>query len=268
MVSEASGGFRVLEVLARQLEPSVTATDGDLRLHGQSGIAGAPVLPSMSAPRRVVPVAIPVIGGRPIRGRHLVRAPWAEPLAAFAGVMVETQLVPEEWLRPRSAARRAIDPPSALTEAPGRSPAIAPGTAATAAQAVSYPAIIAATVMTGAPYRPVRRVIPVSMGPMTAAPATVADAGSRREIAGLIAIPVVRAADGTTGAVVPSTAAAFTADPLAAPPVAAITPAAHPVRTATPAPARRGFVARVMVFAIGLVVSMVAFEAANRVGHR
>jgi hypothetical protein len=258
----------VLDVLARQLEPSVVVTDEEPRAPWQAHSVSSLDLPSSNGPRRVVPVVIPVIGGRPIRGRHLVRAPWAEPLAAFAGVVVETQLVPDEWLRPRSAARRAVDLPSMLAEGPRLAPATAPLAVARVASAGSSPAANVATAMPSAPYRPVRRVVPVSVGPMAAAPADIVDRATRREIDGLVAIPVVGGAAGSSGAVLRTTAIPSTFDPLVSPPATTRTAAVDPVRIATPSPARRGFLARAMVFTIGLVVSMVAFEAVNRLGHR
>lgn len=206
-----------MAVLVRATERTVVVPVIDGRAPWQTRFATLPAAPQNGSRPRIVPHAIPVVGGRLIEGRHLVRAPWAEPLAAFAGVVVETQLVPDAWLRPRSAARRAVETP-------------APGT-------VPLRALVA---------------VPVGPGPMAALPTAAttprtetAPVRSHRQVDGLIAIPVV---------------APIAVTPLEPAPVPAPTPVARA--------GRRGFLGRAVMLTLSLVVSLLAFETASRVGRR
>lgn len=186
----------------------------------------------------VTPVAIPVVGS-PIPGRHLVRAPWAEPLSAFAGVIVETQEVPDAWYRPRTAPERVMDPPvpTATGTAMPRPLVAIPVIAERPA-----PGPRAITAPTRAGTIPLR-VVPVAITP---------DAAQTRPPR---PAPVLTAL-GTDAATVARTSAA---------PIEPVAPSQVPTM---PAPARRGFLGRAVALTVGLVVSLVAYEAANRMGRR
>lgn len=207
-----------------------------------ASLPAAPVLrvrPVAARPSAVpvTPIAIPVVGS-PIPGRHLVRAPWAEPLSAFAGVVVETQQLPVSWYRPRTATERVLDQPvpAAAPALPAERPLIAIPVIAER----SIPAPAAA--VTPARTVPVR-VVPAPIAPDPAPLRTARPA------------PVLTAL-GTDPVAVARTSAA---------PTEPVAPSAAP---SAPAPARRGFVGRAVALTVGLVVSIVAYETANRLGRR
>ncbi len=217
-----------------------------------ASLPAAPVLRVRPAAPRAIPVpvtpiAIPVVGA-PIAGRHLVRAPWAEPLSAFAGVIVETKQVPDDWFRPRTAPERVMDAPVPVAPV-----AAAPAVAAPVAERPLVAIPIVAAVATPAPTPvgepPARtstipvRVVPVAIRP-DPAPAPVARP-----------VPVLTAL-GTDASTVARTSAA---------PMEPVVPSAV---ISTPAPARRGFLGRAVALTVGLVVSLVAYEAANRMGRK
>jgi hypothetical protein len=207
-----------------------------------ASLPAAPVLRVRPAAPRpsavpVTPIAIPVVGS-PIPGRHLVRAPWAEPLSAFAGVVVETQQLPESWVRPRTAPERAMDRPIPVAAPTVTAPPERPLVAIPVAAASPIPA--AATVAA--------RTVPVRVVPVPITP-DPAPARAPRPVPVLTAL-------GTDPAAVARTSAA---------PIEPVTPSATP---STPAPARRGFVGRAIALTVGLVVTIVAHEAANRLGRR
>jgi hypothetical protein len=183
----------------------------------------------------VAPIAIPVVG-TPIKGRHLVRAPWAEPLSAFAGVIVETQLVPDEWFRPRAATARAMDPPIPATP-------ISPRPAAAPRPLVAIPIVADRPATTTVPVR----VVPVAVGATVAS--RPAPAPTARPVAVLTSLE-------TQADSIPATSAA-PVDPAVPSPV-----------SVAPAPSRRGLLGRAMALTVGLVVSLVAYEAAARLGRR
>ena len=229
-----------MDVLARTHELTVDAGWPAQRAPWQTRFSSLPAVPVTGDRRRISPIAIPVIGGRPIGGRHLVRAPWAEPLAAFAGVIVETQLVPDAWITPRSAARRAVDPPAALVGPPAVSlPAAAP-----------RPYVVIPIVSD-------RGRVPVRVTPRPA-PAPVAPARVDAWPAAPAAVPpaIVMSALGRPRASVPATAAA---------PIEPLVPSAV---TSPPPPPRRCLLGRAVLLAAGFVMSLVAVEAAARLGRR
>lgn len=218
-----------------------------------ASLPAAPVLrvrpaAARATPVPVTPIAIPVVGA-PIAGRHLVRAPWAEPLSAFAGVIVETKQVPDDWFRPRTAPERVMDAPVPVT------PVVASPTIPAAVPERPLVAIpIVAAVATPAAVAPVTepaarpstipvRVVPVAIRP-DPAPTPVARP-----------VPVLSAL-GTDASTVARTSAA---------PIEPVIPSAV---ISTPAPARRGFLGRAVALTVGLVVSLVAYEAANRMGRK
>lgn len=223
-----------------------------------ASLPAAPVLRVRPAAIRpsavtVTPIAIPVVGA-PIPGRHLVRAPWAEPLSAFAGVIVETRQVPDAWYRPRTAPERVMDPPvpaplpaSALPAATRPLVAIPivvdRPTVAVPARPVAVPAMVAVGAAPVAPNTIPVRVIPVAVTPD---PAPVR--ASRPA-------PVLTAL-GSDARTVARTSAA---------PIDPVVPSRMP---SMPAPARRGFLGRAVALTVGLVVSLMAYEAANRKGRR
>jgi hypothetical protein len=182
----------------------------------------------------VAPIAIPVVGS-PIKGRHLVRAPWAEPLSAFAGVIVETQLVPDDWFRPRAATARVMDPPIPAT--PARS-----AIAASPRPLVAIPIVADRPAPTTLPVR----VVPVAVG---APPAQPVAASAVRPVAVMTTL-------GMDARSIPATSAA---------PMEPVVPSPVPV---APAPSRRGLLGRAVALTVGLVVSLVAYEAAARLGRR
>jgi hypothetical protein len=248
-----------VDVLVRPdvLRSSAPVADG--RAPWETALVAQQSAAASRAPRRVVPTAIPVIGGLPIGGRRLVRAPWAEPLAAFAGVIVETRLVPDEWLRPRTAAQRATDPPLSAAPAVSRPRPIAARPAGPAQRLAPPPAVVAvpliAVPLSAARPGPVTPAVPIGPAvparPFALAPATPATtATGRRTIDGLVAIPVTATRTQAISAVAPVRAVPK--------------PDTAPVRPA----GRRGFLGRAVMFTVGLVVSLVAFEAAARVGRR
>lgn len=193
------------------------------------------------APVRVAaPIAIPVVGA-PIKGRHLVRAPWTEPLSAFAGVIVETQLVPDDWYKPRSAADRVMDAPIPAAPPLAPRPLVAIPIVPEHTAAPPVPARAAATTV------PVR-VVPVMVGARDAAPRPTVAPTPRP-------VPVLTSL-GTVSTAIARTSAA---------PVEPVVPSMTPV---TPAPARRGMLGRAVALTVGLVVSLVAYEAAARMGRR
>jgi hypothetical protein len=204
----------------------------------------------------VTPIAIPVVGA-PIPGRHLVRAPWAEPLSAFAGVIVETRQVPDAWYRPRTAPERVMDPPVPAPRLAAADPAAARPlvaipivvdrpTVAVPARPVAVPGLVAVGAAPAAPVAastiPVR-VVPVAVNPDPA------------PVRAPRPIPVLTAL-GTDPTSVARTSAA---------PIDPVVPSPTP---SMPAPARRGFLGRAVALTVGLVVSLVAYEAANRKGRR
>jgi hypothetical protein len=213
-----------------------------------ASLPAAPVLrvrpaAARPAPVPVTPIAIPVVGS-PIPGRHLVRAPWAEPLSAFAGVIVETRQVPDAWYRPRTAPERVMDRP-----VPAPVPAM--GSVAPAARPlVAIPIGAERPVATPAPAipSPVPNTIPVRVVPVAIIP-DVAPVRAPRPTPVLTAL-------GLDAASVARTSAA---------PIEPVVPSATP---SVPAPARRGFLGRAVALTVGLVVSLVAYEAANRKGRR
>lgn len=188
---------------------------------------------------RAVPVAIPVVGA-PIRGRHLVRAPWTEPLSAFAGVIVGTQQVPDEWFRPRSASRRVMDPPAiAIRETAGRRPLVAIPIVTEAAVART-PAAASVPTGTTIPVRVVPAIVP----------------------------PAAEPADPTTP-ILSARSAQAKPEPVAPGAPSAPPTLAGPARIAVVPPAgRRGMLGRAVTLTVGLVISLVAFEAASRLGRR
>jgi hypothetical protein len=208
-----------------------------------ASLPAAPVLrvrPVAARPSSVpvTPIVIPVVGS-PIPGRHLVRAPWAEPLSAFAGVIVETQQVPDAWYRPRTAPERVMDPP-----VPAAPVAAAPRPLVAIPVVAERPAPEkrAITAPARASTIPVR-VVPVAITLDPAPPRAPRPA------------PVLTAL-GTDAATLARTSAA---------PIEPVVPSRVP---STPAPARRGFLGRAVALTVGLVVSLVAYEAANRMGRR
>ena len=232
-------GVRTVDVLVRPVEPAIAVARSAPRAPWQTRFSDLPAAPTWGGLARVTPIAIPVIGGRPINGRHLVRAPWTEPLSAFAGVIVGTQLVPDAWISPRSAARRAIDP--LLTAATTASPV-----------PVGAPRRLVAI-----PIVPDRVAVPIRVTPMPVAPRrTVVVPVVTSGAASPTAMPASVTALGRAHPTVPATSAA---------PIEPVVPS--PVPT-TPAPARRGRLGRAVGFAAGLVVTFVAAEAAVRLGRR
>lgn len=215
-----------------------------------ASLPAAPVLRVRPAAPRAIPVpvtpiAIPVVGA-PIAGRHLVRAPWAEPLSAFAGVIVETKQVPDDWFRPRTAPERVMDAP-----VPAAPVAAAPADPAPVAERplVAIP-IAAAAAAPGATPEPAARpsTIPVRVVPVAIRPDPAPEPVARP-------VPVLTAL-GTDASTVARTSAA---------PIEPVIPSAV---ISTPAPARRGFLGRAVALTVGLVVSLVAYEAANRMGRK
>jgi len=230
-----------VDALARTPELTVGAVLPPPRAPWQTRFSSLPAVPGAGSGRPVSPIAIPVIGGRPIEGRHLLRAPWAEPLASFAGVIVETRLVPDAWIRPRGRAHRAVDPP---------------GTSVRAALAAQPPG--APRPYIAIPIVPDRGPVPVRVTPRPAplAVAPVRHGAPPAPVAPLAAPPVLLSALGRPHASVPATAAA---------PIEPMVPSPAP---SVPAPARRGLLGRAVVLAAGLVMSLVAVEAAARLGRR
>lgn len=230
-----------------------------------ASLPAAPVLRVRPAAQRpspvtVTPIAIPVVGA-PIPGRHLVRAPWAEPLSAFAGVIVETRQVPDAWYRPRTAPERVMDPPvpaalpvAAVPAAPRplvaipivvdrHTPALPARPVAAPVRSVAAPALVAVGAAPAAPSTIPVRVVPVIVAPDPA------------PIRAPRPTPVLTALGTDATTVARTSAAPF--DPVV------------PSRTPSmPAPARRGFLGRAVALTVGLVVSLVAYEAANRKGRR
>lgn len=227
-------GARIVDVLARADELTIAARRPAQRAPWQTRFADLPAVPRSGITHRVAPIAVPV-GGAPINGRHLVRAPWAEPLSAFAGVIVETQLVPDAWVTPRSAAHRAPERPTIPVAVP-----VAP-----------LPRPYVAIPIRPDPVAALPRSLPLA-APVTTIPVRVVPVAAPRRIAG----PASMTALGRVHAGVSATSAA---------PIEPVMPS--PVPT-TPPSARRGRLGRAVVFAASVVVSIVAAEAAARIGRR
>ncbi|MFN8619540.1 MAG: hypothetical protein U0869_02180 [Chloroflexota bacterium] len=213
----------------------------------QTRFARVPV--ALPPSRPVQPIAIPVIGGRAIAGERLIRAPWAEPLAAFAGVVVETQRVPQGWLAgpPRPSAPR--------DGAPARS-----------ARAVAIPVMAAGpTADRPIPFVPPTRrsvdgLVAIPVAPRGAPGIAVADA---RPLPGrIIPFPIAPAPEPAAAAVLAPAAVAV-----------AVLEAPEPAAPASPAPApgpagRRGFLARTLTLSLTMLASFAALESLTRIGRR
>lgn len=225
-----------MDVLARADELTVAARRPAQRAPWQTRFADLPAVPRNGGMRHVAPIAIPVAGAA-INGRHLVRAPWAEPLSAFAGVIVETQLVPDAWVTPRSSAHPAMEPVAATSPVP-----VAPQPQPRPYVAIAIRPDPAASAPHFLPAAAPLTTIPVRVVPVPA-PARIALAASMTAL-------------GRAHTSVSSTSAA---------PIDPVVPS--PVPTTLQA-ARRGLLGRAVVFAASLVVSIVAVEAAARIGRR
>lgn len=161
-------------------------------------------------------------------------APWGEPTEALPLVVITTQPWPEEWWRPaaRSAAQRATERP--ITVVPARVAPSPPPPMAAAASAPAAPAPAARATAAGAT---------APAAPAPAAPATAAGAAAPSAV-DYDRWPAM-ASGRPTGWVA--------------------RPSRHRPR---PARVRRGLVARLAIVGLGLLVSLVAAEAAARVGRR
>jgi hypothetical protein len=247
-------------VLARPRSAPDGFTVLDMRAPWQTRFARMPAVPSLAP--RAAHITVRPAAARPIDGRRLVRAPWAEPLSAFAGVVVETQRVPDVWL-----SRGAPASPAGIAR-----PAVA------------------------VPIRPDRAIVPVGPGSDAVAPVrrlVPVTVPARREVDGLIAIPVVAgvpvgmgagdaraAAAPVPGRIIPfpivrGSAASPAAVAIApAPPATSATAPAWPTSTPEPraealaAPSRRGFLARTMALGLGLLASLAVLDDLLRIIRR